>query len=256
MTSICLISSISKIDVVVDRLALDLGDPPELGVQVQVDALVVLELTLGQDLAAGEVVERCQDVPQPQDRAEQQDERLLCGLAENRCAERVQQRQLRDLRLIVGVVVGVRLEYHDAARVLVAKQGQRLVGGILQVPERDDVAVGLDRVEDPVGARKRLYQTVLAQALVDPERVQCRGVEAREEHVDDDDQVEVTVLQSLGQVLVVVLEPLGRGVEARAEQVVVVLDRVLEELARALVEVVGLELLLGESPSGSSSFAA
>ena len=40
----------------------------ELGVEVEVDAAVVLTLALGEDLVAGEVVERRQDVLQSQDR--------------------------------------------------------------------------------------------------------------------------------------------------------------------------------------------
>ena len=107
---------------------------------------------------------------------------------------------------------------------------------LLEVAEADDVAVGLDRVEDAVGARVRLDQAVRAQVLVDPQRVERRGVEAGQEHVDDDDEVELAVLQPQRQVLVVVLELVGRGVEARAEHGVVVLDRVLEEVARACVE--------------------
>ena len=75
--------------------------------------------------------------------------------------------------------------------------------------KRDDVAVGLDRVQDAVGARVRLDQAVVDQALVDEQRVQRRGVEAGQEHVDHDDQVDLAVLQSLRQVLVVVLELVG-----------------------------------------------
>ena len=73
-----------------------------------------------------------------------------------------------------------------------------------------------------------------AQVLVDEQRVQRRGVEAGQEHVDHDDQVDLAVLQPQRQVLVVVLELVGRGVEAGAEHGVVVLDRVLEEVARRL----------------------
>ena len=71
-------------DVVVDRLLLGRVLAAELGVQVEVDAAVVLEVALGQDLVAGEVVEGDQDVAQPQDRAEQRDELLLRCLADDR----------------------------------------------------------------------------------------------------------------------------------------------------------------------------
>ena len=58
----------------------------------------------------------------------------------------------------------------------------------LQVAEGDDVAVGLDRVEDAVGARVRLDQAMGAQVLVDEQRVERGGVEAGQEHVDHDDR--------------------------------------------------------------------
>lgn len=46
----------------------------------------------------------------------------------------------------------------------------------------------------------------MAQALVDPQRVQGRGVEPGQEHVDHDHHVDVSVLDPPGEVLVVVLE--------------------------------------------------
>ena len=75
-------------DVVVDRLLLSRCILAELGVEVEVDAAVVLALAFGQDLVAGELVEGGQDVLQPQDLAEQGDERLLRRLADDRLAER------------------------------------------------------------------------------------------------------------------------------------------------------------------------
>ena len=71
-------------DVVVDRLLVGVLVLAELGVQVEVDAAVVLALPVGEDLVAGEVVERGQDVLQAQDRAEQRDELLLRGLPDDR----------------------------------------------------------------------------------------------------------------------------------------------------------------------------
>ena len=87
MISTCLISSISKtMSSLIDSFS---ASPvlAELGVEVEVDAAVVLALALGQDLVAGELVERGQDVLQPQDRAEQRDE-LLLRLPRRRSAAR------------------------------------------------------------------------------------------------------------------------------------------------------------------------
>ena len=93
--------------------------------------------------------------------------------------------------------MGERLEEDDAAGVLVAEERDRVVCLLLEVTEADDVAEGLDRVEDPVRARIGLQQTVSAQVLVDPERVEGGGVEAGQKHVDHDDEVDLTVLQPL-----------------------------------------------------------
>lgn len=75
-------------DVVVDRFLLGRIGAPELGVEVEVDRLVVLIVALGEELIAGEVVEGGQDGPQPQDRAEDRDEVLLRSLADDRSPER------------------------------------------------------------------------------------------------------------------------------------------------------------------------
>ena len=60
--------------------------------------------------------------------------------------------QLTDELVVVAVVVAVRLEQDDAAGLLVPEQRKRVVDRLLEVAEADDVAVGLDRVEDSVGA--------------------------------------------------------------------------------------------------------
>ena len=219
-------------DVVVDRLLVGVLLPPERLVEVEVEAAVVLELALGEDLVAREVVEAHQDVVQPQDDAEQRDERLLVLLALNRLADRVNLQELRNMPLVRAVVLGVRLQQHDPRGVLVAEQRERVVGLLLQVAERDDVAVRLDRVQDPVCPGEGLQQPVLAQALVDPKRVERGRIETGQEHVDHDGQVDLTVPESQRQVAVVVLKPVGRSVEAGAEHRVVVADRCLEKVAR------------------------
>ena len=70
-----------------------------------------------------------------------------------------------------------------------------------------------------------------AEALVDPERVERGRVEAGQEHVDDDREVELAVPEAQREVLVVVLEPVRRRVETRAEHRVVVRDGPFEEVA-------------------------
>ena len=106
---------------------------------------------------------------------------------------------------------------------------------VLLLAEVEDVAVGLGRVENAVGAGEGLDQAVVLEVLVDVERVEVHGVEAGEEHVDDYGDVdllgalvgqvavgELLVLDALLDVLVVEVEVVD--VVVRAVPVVVVGD--------------------------------
>ena len=124
-------------------------------------------------------------------------------------------------------------------------------------PEVEDVAVGLGRVENAVGAGEGLDQAVVLEVLVDVERVEVYGVEAGEEHVDDYGDVdllgalvgqvtvgELLVLDALLDVLVVEVEVVD--VVVRAIPLVVVGDNGLESGLLALGVVLVVLLLLGE----------
>ena len=237
-------------DVVVDDFSVAVAVARVLVAQPQVDAGVVLPLSLGEWVVAVEVVEGREDVLQPQDRTEQLDEVLLRLLPHDLLPDREVREQFGDLVDVLAVVVAVRFQQDDAAGILVAEQLQRGVRLFLEVAEGDDVAVGLHRVEDAVRARVRLDQSVGAQVLVDEQRVQRRRVEAGEEHVHHDDQVDLAVLHPLRQVLVVVLEPVRARVVAGPEHVVVVLDRVFQERARVTVERIGVERFIIEDAVG------
>ena len=81
------------------------------------------------------------------------------------------------------------------------EEGDGGIDGVLLLAEVEDVAVGLGAVEHAVGAGEGLDQAVVLEVLVDVERVQVLGVEAGEQHVDDDGDVDL--LRALaGQVAV------------------------------------------------------
>ena len=65
------------------------------------------------------------------------------------------------------------------------------VYGVLLLAKVKDVAVGLGRVENAVGPGEGLDQAVVLEVLVDVERVEVHGVEAGEEHVDNDGDVDL-----------------------------------------------------------------
>ena len=79
--------------------------------------------------------------------------------------------------------------------------GEEGDGGIHSVPllaEVEDVAVGLGAVEHAVGAGEGLDQAVVLEVLVHIERVQVFGIEAGEQHVHDDGNVDL-VMSDVGQ---------------------------------------------------------
>jgi len=84
------------------------------------------------------------------------------------------------------------------------------------------------------------------QVLVRPQGVERGGIKAGQEHVDHDRHIQLALFQALRQILVVVLELVCRGVEAGAEQGVVVLDRGFQKIARAGIQPLGFKLFLAQ----------
>ena len=110
----------------------------------------------------------------------------------------------------------------------------------MQVAEADDIAKGLDAVQDTVRPAERLNQTVHLQVLVHPKGIQGRGIEARQEHIDHDQQVKFLVLHAERYILVVVLEPFAIGRVVRVEHLVVILNGCVQKIPAALVKVGGI----------------
>ena len=129
---------------------------PPFVVQVLVAAQIVLEIQVGQDLPALELIEGGEQVPHPQDRAKQRDEVPLILLPGNaRFAQRKTLGQFRDHAGVSGVnfavCIGITIiiiaefaQHHDAAGVGIAKQADSCIHPLLQVAEADDVAKPLD----------------------------------------------------------------------------------------------------------------
>ena len=142
-------------------------------------------------------------------------------------------------------------------RLRTGEEGDGDVDAILLLAEVEDVTVGFGRVEDAVGAGEGLDQAVVLEFLVDVESVEVHGVEAGEEHVDDDGDVDLLlalagqvavgkllVLDALLDVLVVEVEVVD--VVVRAVLLVVVSDDGLERGLLALGVVPVVLLLLGK----------
>ena len=119
----------------------------------------------------------------------------------------------------------------------------------MQIAEADDIAKGLDAVQDTVRPAERLNQTVHLQVFVHPKGVQGRGIEARQEHIDHDQQVKFLVLHAERYIFVVILEPFTIRRVVRMEHLVVVLNGCVQKIPAALVEVRGVfRIFLVQNP--------
>jgi hypothetical protein len=77
------------------------------------------------------------------------------------------------------------------AGLLAGEEGDGGIHGVLLLAEVEDVAVGLGAVEHAVGAGEGLDQAVVLEVLVHVERVQELGIEAGEQHVHHDGDVDL-----------------------------------------------------------------
>ena len=120
----------------------------------------------------------------------------------------------------------------------------------MQIAEADDIAVGLDGVQNPVRPGKRLNETVHFKILIHPERIERRCVKACQEHIDHNEQIDLPRLDTLGQVFVVILKLVRRRVKIDMERLVIVLNGGVQKIARSLVQCVRLKAFLRQRVFG------
>ena len=244
-------------DIVVDVLFFVVRFLPSGLVKVEVTALVILHLPFGENLVSFEGIEGGEDVSEFQNRTEERDKLFFVFFAHNRFVQRKLRGELfHDFRVtgvmfvvfvVVTAVVGIVIfQEHDTFRRAVAEERDSFVGRLLKISETDDISERLDGVQNPVRARVRLNQAVHSQVFIDPERVERGRVKARQEHIHDNQQVQLAFFHPVGNVLVIVLEFVGTRVEIRVETRVVVGDGGVQKVARRLVKCVGLEVFVRE----------
>ena len=76
----------------------------------------------------------------------------------------------------------------------------------LTMVNTNDIPIILYRIQDSVCPRECLDQSVHLQVLINPQRIQRRRVESGQEHIHNDQDINLTVLYPLRQVFIVVLE--------------------------------------------------
>gem|GEM_PF-3150498 len=84
------------------------------------------------------------------------------------------------------------------ARFFTGEKGDGGIDGVLLLAEVEDVAEGLGAVEHAVGAGEGLDQAVMLEVLVHIERAQVFGIEAGEEHVHHDGEVDLLRMRVVG----------------------------------------------------------
>ena len=78
------------------------------------------------------------------------------------------------------------------------------------------------------------------QVFVHPKGVQRSSIEARQEHIDHDQQVKLFIFHAERYIFIVILEPFAIGRVVRVEHLVVILNGCVQEIPAALVEVGGI----------------
>ena len=224
--------------------------------QILIAAKIILKIPLAQNFASGKLVERSQQVAHTKNRTEQNDKLLLPLFAGNTflCQREFRCQFLNHILvawvifsvgiLVAKVVILIATHQDDTARFLIAKQRNCIVGALLQIAEANDVAEHLDGIENPVGAGICLNQPVHFQVFIHPQRIQRRGVEAGQEHIDHDQQVKFLVLHPQGNILIVILEFVPVCGIVGVEHPVVVTDGRIQKITGTLVKCGGILRIL------------
>lgn len=216
--------------------------------QILISTKVGLQIALRDQLFPCEIIKRTEKISHSQHSAEQQDEVTLILLADDRrLREREPLEQLLNHIDVTGLVLALfidiavvivleALEQHYAAGFSVAEKRDRVLDTLLQTTEAHNVTKRLDLIQNTVSAGERLDQSVVFQVLVHPEGIQRSRVKAGEEHIDHDQQIDLLVLHPQRQILVVALEAIVVGAVVGIEHLIIIIDRLLEKLARALIQ--------------------
>ena len=151
--------------------------------------------------------------------------------------------------VVAFIIIRILPQQNHSSGFVIPEETNCIIYPLLQIAEADDIAKGLDAVQDTVRPAERLNQTVHLQVFVHPKGVQGRGIEARQEHIDHDQQVKFLVLHAERYIFVVILEPFTIRRVVRMEHLVVVLNGCVQKIPAALVEVRGVfRIFLVQNP--------
>ena len=142
----------------------------------------------------------------------------------------------------------------DTSRILIAEERDSIDGRLLEITEADDIPEGFRRAVDTIRTGEGLDQPVIAEVLIDKERIEAGRVEAREEHPHDDQEVYLPSTHTACDILIVVLEGSPVEGEVRTKELVVIGDSGGKELLTTLIHGTRLEALIRELALGGLLF--
>lgn len=82
------------------------------------------------------------------------------------------------------------------------------------------------------------------QIFINPQGVESCCIKAGQEHIDHNQQINLTLFYFIGQVLIVILKALAGCIKVRLERLVVVTDCHIQKIARTLIELIGIKALI------------
>ena len=138
------------------------------------------------------------------------------------------------IRISLKIVLEAPQEYNPTC-FFIPKEGNRIIYPLLQVAEADNIAKGLDGIENAICAGKRLDKTVHFEVFVYPQGIQCCGVKACQKHIDHDQKINLPVFHPQGNIFIVVLKFFAGSIIIGMEHLVIVPDGLFQKITGVLV---------------------
>ena len=129
------------------------------------------------------------------------------------------------------IIILERAHENDTARVFVAKERNRFIDSLLQIPKAHDISKSLNAIQNAIRAAERLNEPVHFQILVDPKRIQSRRIKTREKHIHDNQKVDFFILHAERHIAVIIRKFIARRIVICPEHLIVIANRFLQKFA-------------------------
>ena len=187
---------------------------------IEIPPLVILPVTGGKNFPPFEFIERRKQISHAKQDAEEQDEFLLLFFADDISAQRkLILEPLHEIHISIPVLaIRIRIAFivvleaahkHDASGIFIPEERNRTIHPFRKISKADDISKRLHRIQNAVRPGKRLNEPMHLEILIHPERIQRRRIEASEEHIHHDEQIQLLILHAERDIFVIILEFIG-----------------------------------------------